>query len=296
MFPSYEKCNLCARRCGVNRRAWKRGFCASPCDAVIARAALHMWEEPIISGARGSGAVFFCGCSLRCNFCQNAAISRGGAGISVKSERLAEIMLELEASGAHNVNLVTPTHFVPSIIPAIERARLSGLRIPIVYNTSSYDTVETLCALDGLVDIYIPDLKYATAKTAREYSAAEDYPTVARLAIAEMVRQQPKPIIKDGIMVAGVIARILLLPAHVAEAKLSVKHLYSAYGDSVYISLMNQYTPMPDMKPPLDRRVTRAEYYDLVSYAERIGVKNGFTQEYGTAEESFIPAFDNTGV
>ena len=200
-------------------------------------------------------------------------------------------MLRLEREGAHNINFVTPTHFAPSIARAIEVARRDGLTVPIVYNTGSYDTVEALRSLDGLVDIYLPDLKYYRPESAAKLSYAKDYPAVARAAIAEMVRQRPRPVIEQGIMRSGVIVRILLLPSHVAEAKLSVKHVYETYGDNVYISLMNQYTPMNGMVSPLDRTVTNAEYSELVSYAERIGVVNAFIQEGGTQSESFIPEF-----
>lgn len=259
----------------------------------IARAALHLWEEPPISGDRGSGTIFFSGCSLSCVYCQNGEISRGRVGRSVTHDGLADIMLRLQADGAHNINFVTPTHFIPSVAESVRLARARGLAIPTVYNTGSYDTPEALRMLDGLIDIYLPDLKYYTQKTAAALSNAPDYPTVARDAISEMYRQVGDPIFDaDGIMKSGVIVRILLLPGHVAEAKLSLKYLLDTYGDGIYISLMNQYTPMKGMKPPLDRPVTREEYAQLTDYAERLGLKNGFTQEFGTASESFIPPFD----
>lgn len=258
----------------------------------ITRAALHYWEEPIISGERGSGTIFFSGCSLGCIYCQNRKISRSSVGKAVTPRELAEKMLVLEEEGAHNINLVTPTHFAPGIADAIRIARKMGLKIPIVYNTGSYDTVETLKSLEGLVDIYLPDLKYYRSESAEKLSYAKDYPTVAREAIAEMVRQRPTPIIKDGIMQSGVIVRILLLPSHVAEAKLTLKYVYDTYGSNVYISLMNQYTPMAGMSSPLDRKVTNAEYDELVDYADRLGVKNAFIQDGGTQSESFIPDFE----
>jgi putative pyruvate formate lyase activating enzyme len=265
-------------------------------EAVVSRAALHMWEEPVISGSCGSGAIFFSGCSLGCLYCQNRKISRGEFGKAVTAERLSEIMLELKAKGAHNINLVTPTHFAPTVKNAIISAKEKGLDLPIVYNTSAYDSVDTVKALEGLIDIYLPDMKYYLGRTAKKLSMAENYPEAARRAIAEMVRQKPTPIIENGIMKSGVIVRLLLLPSHTAEAKLILKYLHGTYGDNIYVSLMNQYTPMEDMKPPLNRRVTRAEYNDLIDYAQRIGITLGFTQEFGTAEESFIPDFDNTGV
>lgn len=263
----------------------------------ISRAALHFWEEPPISGSSGSGTIFFSGCSLSCVFCQNREISRGRTGKEVSVERLSNIMLDLQNQMAHNINLVTPTHFIPSIAEAIKLARSKGLTIPIVYNTGSFDNPEALKILDGLVDIYLPDLKYYTKKTSIAYSNAEYYPEVARRAITEMFHQVGKPCFDDhGIMTKGIIIRILLLPGHVAEAKLSLKYLLDTYGDNIYISLMNQYTPMPDMKPPLNRTVTHEEYDQLLDYAEKNGLKNGFIQDFGTAKESFIPSFDNTGI
>lgn len=293
---SYQNCTLCARECGIDRSIGNVGFCKMTSEAVVSRAALHMWEEPVISGSCGSGAIFFSGCSLGCLFCQNRKISRGEFGKTVTPERLAEIMLELKEKGAHNINLVTPTHFAPTVKSAIISAKEKGLDLPIVYNTSSYDSPETIKSLEGLIDIYLPDMKYYLERTAKKLSMAENYPEAARRAIAEMVRQQPKPIIENGIMRSGVIVRLLLLPSHTAEAKLILKYLHGTYGDNIYVSLMNQYTPMEDMNPPLNRRVTRKEYNDLTDYAQRIGVTLGFTQEFGTAEESFIPDFDNTGV
>ena len=260
---------------------------------MVARAALHYWEEPVISGDRGSGTIFFSGCSLACVYCQNREISRSAVGKGLTPDMISDVMLRLESEGAHNINFVTPTHFMPSVRDAIILAKNKGISIPIVYNTSSYDTVEAIRELSGLVDIYLPDMKYYLGKTAGLLSKAPDYPEVSRAAIAEMVRQCPRPVIDDGgLMRSGVIARVLLLPSHVAEAKLIVKYLYEAYGDDIYLSLMNQYTPMPDMTSPLNRRVTKEEYGELVDYAARLGVTNGFTQELGTASESFIPPFD----
>ena len=293
-YGEYERCTLCHRACGINRYE-KLGFCKSGADVKLARAALHMWEEPPISGTRGSGTIFFSGCSMSCIYCQNREISRGDVGAIVTTERLSEIMLGLEGQGAHNINFVTPTHYAPSIIAATKIARENGLTVPIVYNTSSYDTAETIRSLDGTVDIYLADYKYTLPRTAA-YSHAKDYPDVARAAIAEMVKQRGSAVIEDGIMKSGVIVRVLLLPGHVAEAKLSVKYLFESYGDTVYISLMSQYTPMPGMPAPLDRPVTQAEYDELVDYAVKKGITNAFIQDGSSAKESFIPPFDNTGV
>ena len=289
---SYSPCELCARRCGVDRTGGRLGFCRSTDTVKITRAALHYWEEPIISGTRGSGTIFFSGCSLGCIYCQNRAISRSSVGRSVTVEELSSEMLRLEREGAHNINFVTPTHFAPTVKEAVKISRSLGLAVPIVYNTGSYDTEETVRALEGTVDIYLPDLKYYRQESAEKLSCARDYPTVARDAIAEMVRQRPTPVIEDGIMQSGVVVRILLLPSHVAEAKLSLKYLYDTYGNSIYLSLMNQYTPMSGMRSPLDRKVTNAEYSELVNYAERLGVVNAFIQEGGTQKESFIPDFE----
>ena len=293
---SYEKCELCARRCKVDRRVGV-GYCGMKAQPTVSRAALHRWEEPPISGSQGSGTIFFSGCSLSCVFCQNREISRGRIGTEITIDRLSAIMLELQKEGAHNINLVTPTHFVPSIREAILLAKLRGLAVPLVYNTGGYDSIEALRSLDGLIDVYLPDMKYFRAGTAKRLSFANDYPEVARAAIGEMYRQTgPAVIGKDGLMKRGTIVRILLLPGHVAEAKLSLKYLYDTYGDGVYVSLMNQYTPMEGMTSPLNRTVTREEYRQLTDYACRLGVTNAFVQEHGTAKDSFIPTFDNTGV
>ena len=295
-LPEYNECRLCARSCGVNRNSGALGVCRVGGEPILARAALHMWEEPIISGTRGSGTIFFSGCSLGCIYCQNATISRASYGKTVTIDRLAEIMLSLEAEGAHNINFVTPTHYAPTVIAATRLAKERGICLPIVYNTASYDTVDTIASLDGTVDIYLADYKYNLPRTAAAYSHAKDYPEVARAAIAEMVKQKGSAVIEDGIMRSGVIVRVLLLPGHVAEAKLCVKYLYETYGDSIYISLMSQYTPIPGMPAPLDRPVTSAEYDELVDYAIKKGITNAFIQDASSAAESFIPPFDSTGV
>ena len=262
----------------------------------IARAALHRWEEPCISGTRGSGAVFFSGCGLRCVFCQNESISQRGEGKIVTPKRLSEIFRELEAQGAHNINLVTAAHFVPAVLDALALYRPN---IPIVYNSSGYEKAKTLKMLDGLVDIYLPDFKYMDAVLEKKYSHAQDYPEIAKEALSEMVRQVGKAEFDSrGMMKKGVIVRQLLLPGHVKDAKNVLKYLYETYGDRIYISMMNQYTPMPAMKddPQLSRKVTDREYERLIDYAISLGLKNGFMQEGETAKESFIPEFDGEGV
>ena len=297
MCEKYRSCTLCERRCGIDRTQGKVGFCKMSDKIKIARAALHFWEEPPISGTNGSGTIFFSGCSLSCIYCQNKEISHGAFGKEISTERLSEIMLRLQDDGAHNINFVTPTHYAPSIIKAVKMSRDNGLLLPIVYNTSSFDTLETIKMLEGTVDIYLPDLKYYRSSTAKKYSCAENYVDTARLAIEEMYRQISGAHIDSfGIMTRGIIARVLLLPGHLAEAKLTVKYLYEKYGDSIYISFMSQYTPSVGLPPPLNRRVSRDEYRELCDYAVKIGIINGFTQEFESANESFIPPFDLSGV
>lgn len=296
----YENCILCPRNCNANRSDGNIGTCMVSGKLKLARAALHYWEEPCISGEEGSGAVFFSGCSLHCVFCQNEEISRGQSGKEVEKERLAEIFLELQEKGANNINLVTPGQYVPHIIWAVEQARNQGLKLPIVYNTSSYEKVETIRRLQGIVDIYLPDFKYMSSDIAMKYSKAKDYPEVAKAAIAEMVRQQPNPVFDEetGLMKRGVIVRQLLLPNLLEDAKAIVKYLYDTYGDNIYLSLMSQFTPLSNVEnyPELNRKVSEMEYEEYVNYAIDLGVENGFIQEGDVAQESFIPHFDCEGV
>ena len=292
MHTEYNKCLLCARKCSVDRNFGDIGACRSTSEMRISRAELHHWEEPIISGKNGSGTIFFSGCSLGCIFCQNVEISRAAVGKTVTERELSDIALSLEERGAHNINFVTPTHFVPSIVSATALARSRGLQIPIVYNTGSYETVETVRLLRGTVNIYLPDYKYYRPSTAAALSHASDYPEVAFAAISEMVAQQPVPVIENGIMQKGVVVRILLLPGHLAEAKLSLSRLYRAFGNNIYYSLMGQYTVMEGMPRPLDRRVTVSEYRELVTYAEKLGIVNGFTQDLSASTKIYIPDFD----
>ena len=296
----YENCILCPRNCNTNRNDGNIGACMVSGKLKLARAALHYWEEPCISGEAGSGAVFFSGCSLHCVFCQNEEISRGQSGKEVEKERLVEIFLELQEKGANNINLVTPGQYVPHIIWAVEQARNQGLKLPIVYNTSSYEKVEILRRLEGIVDIYLPDFKYMSPDIAMKYSKAKDYPEVAKAAIAEMVRQQPSPVFDEEteLMKRGVIVRQLLLPNLLEDAKAIVKYLYDAYGDNIYLSLMSQFTPLSNVEnyPELNRKVSEKEYEEYVNYAIELGVENGFIQEEDVADESFIPHFDCEGV
>ncbi len=301
----------------------------------VARAALHFWEEPCISGTAGSGAVFFSGCNLGCLFCQNYAISRGHVGKNITVQRLSDIFLELQGKGANNINLVTAGHFLPMVIDALEDAKNRGLSIPIVYNTSSYEKVEAIRDLDGLVDIYLPDLKYVSSRLSGDFSKAPDYFEVASKAIEEMVRQTGEPeffvkkkaslnqqmslwesedvmdaatynecaddLMGEGrevLMKRGTIVRHLLLPGCTEDSKAVVKYLYETYGDSIFISIMNQYTPMPQVAghPLLSRKVTDDEYNEVLDYAIDSGIENAFMQEGDVAEESFIPDFDCEGL
>ena len=292
------KCSLCPRMCMADREI-TTGYCGVKNTLRVARAALHFWEEPCISGEEGSGAVFFTGCNLRCVFCQNFQIARAEQGKEITIERLSEIFLELQAQKANNINLVTATHYVPQVVKALKKAKDQGLHIPVVYNCGGYETVETLKLLEGLVDIYLPDFKYVDSERAKRYSRAENYPEAAKSALAEMVRQQPEAQFDDrGLMQKGVIVRHLMLPGGIRDSKAVVKYLYETYGNQIYVSLMNQYTPLPHVTdyPEINRKLKKFEYDRLVEYAISLGVENGFIQEGETAEESFIPAFTNEGV
>ena len=291
-----SKCMLCPRNCGVDRTT-NLGVCQVSNKVKIARAALHFWEEPCISGTKGSGAVFFSGCSLHCVFCQNEKISHGQVGKEVTVDKLADIYLDLQKQGANNINLVTGTHYIPEIVESVKIARANGLEIPIIYNTSGYEKAESLKQLEGIVNTYLPDFKYMDSSLAAKYSHAADYPEVAKEAIAEMVRQCGTPVFDEkGFIKSGVIVRQLLLPGHVKDAKAIIKYLYETYSDNIYISMMSQYTPMPQIAanyPELNRRVTKREYDSLINYAIDLGVENAFIQDRAVAKESFIPEFNN---
>ena len=327
MRTEFSPCGLCPRACGVDRTAGQRGRCQETATVRIARASLHQWEEPCLSGERGSGTVFFTGCPLGCVFCQNYNIAAGLQGVSdvqgatrvtgteLTTEELVEVFLKLEDMGAHNINLVTPTHFVPAIVPALERAKERGLRLPVVYNTGTYETVETLRLLDGLVDIWLPDFKYVSPDLSARYSFAPDYFDVASTALEEMVRQTRTAQRRDtwvpdlcafdlqGMMTRGVIVRHLILPGCTEDSKSVLRYLYETYGDDIYLSIMDQYTPLPRIATlaggkyrELDRRVTDAEYDEVVDYAVDLGITNAFVQEGEAASESFIPDFEHFDV
>lgn len=292
-------CTLCPRNCHVDRTNDKKGYCRQTNKPVVARAALHMWEEPCISGTNGSGTVFFSGCSLGCVYCQNHNIAAGKAGKIITVNRLAEIFIELQDKGAHNINLVTPGHFIPQIIDAIDLSKKKGLNIPFVYNTSGYEKPETIHLLERKIDIYLPDLKYLDGSISKRYSNCIDYFSYVSVAINEMVRQVPKPEFNSkGIMTKGVIVRHMMLPGYLEDSKNIIKYLYETFRDKIYISIMNQYTPLPKVGdyPEINRKITDDEYEQLVNYALGLGVENGFVQEGETQSESFIPEFNGEGV
>lgn len=294
MEKHLKNCRICPRKCGVNRLAGNKGYCRTAHTVICARAALHFWEEPCVSGEKGSGAVFFSGCPLSCTYCQNKSIAKNEAGKEITVSRLADIFFELKDKGALNINLVTPTHYVPQIASALTIARKRGLKIPVIYNTSGYELPETLKLLEGLIDVYLPDFKYIDPLTAKLFSNAQNYPDVAKTALREMFRQTGAVQFSDeGIITKGTIVRHLVLPEHTREAKKIIRYLYETYGDDIYISIMNQYTPTEAVKndPVLSRRLTKREYESVLNYAINIGVKNAFVQEGGTAKLSFIPDF-----
>ena len=287
-----KSCTICPRKCGVNRYE-DRGYCGATNKVRVAYYSLHRWEEPIISGTNGSGTIFFSNCNLKCLYCQNKKISLDGYGKDITNKRLKEIMLELQNKNAHNINLVTPTIYVPQIVKVLHKIKDNELKIPVVYNTSSYENVGTLMILRNLVDIYLADLRYYDDDLAFKYSACKDYFETATMAIDEMFRQVGSPVIEDNIMKKGLIVRVLVLPGHVREAKEIINYLYKTYKDDIYISIMNQYTPPKDcIYKNLLKKVSEEEYDEVINFALTIGVNNAFIQEEGTASESFIPNFN----
>lgn len=312
---AFASCDLCPRHCGVDRLAGEKGVCGAGSAMVVARAALHFWEEPVISGQRGSGTVFFGGCPLRCLYCQNAVIAQGRAGKEVSVRDVASMALDLERQGALNLNFVTPTHVAPLVRQAVRLARKEGCSLPVVWNTSGYETVESLRCNRGTVDVYLTDFKYASSALAKRYSFAPDYPEIALAALDAMVQEAGEPVFDevDGFprMVGGVIVRHLLLPGALDDSMVVVRMLHERYGRSVLVSLMNQYTPVLADRaasgdgraakllcdhPELACRVTAEEYERLLDYADSLGMEDYFWQDGETAQESFIPAFDLTGV
>ena len=287
-------CQLCPRRCNAVRTVEEGGgFCGMPSTVHIARAALHHWEEPVISGTRGSGAVFFSGCTLRCVFCQNHEISAENFGKPVTVARLRAIFEELIAQGAHNINLVTPDHFTPQILEALQEP----LGVPVVWNCGGYERVETLRTLEGKVQIYLPDLKYALPELGRDLSDAEDYFPVATAAITEMVRQVGPPVIEDGLLKRGVIIRHLMLPGKLENTKQCIDWVARTFpAGQVLFSLMSQYTPQPGAQGFLARRVRSGEYRAATEYMRQCGILDGFLQDSSSAKEEYTPPFDLTGL
>lgn len=301
LSPVPSRCTLCPRRCGANRAAGQTGFCGAGGTLKAARAALHFWEEPCISGTRGSGAVFFSGCTLKCCYCQNYAISTEGFGREISIERLAEIFLTLQAQGAHNINLVTPGQWRPWIIAALDLARGQGLRLPIVCNTGGYETAESVAAWSGYIDIWLADLKYASPALAGELSAAPDYFVVAKAAIEAMLAQAGRPVFdEEGILQRGVILRHLALPGHIDDsfAVLEQMAAWNRASPGCFLpSLMSQYTPFyKAAEHGIGRRITTYEYRRVVNYAMDLGLTNGYMQQKSSAREEYTPEFDLTGV
>ncbi|MFW2491144.1 radical SAM protein [Clostridium chromiireducens] len=309
-----DECTLCSRNCKVNRNNSEIGFCRASNKVKISRASLHLWEEPPISQGKGSGTVFFSHCNLKCVFCQNYNISQGiecnldiqpsnsnplVTGIEVSIDRLSEIFLELQEKGANNINLVTPTHFVPQIIDSLKIAKKNGLIIPILYNTNSYDSIETIKLLDGYIDVYLPDFKYFNDKYAKKYSNVDNYADNTIQIISEMVSQVGIPKFDSkGNMIKGVIVRHLMLPGLLFDSKKIIDFLYNRYKDDIYISLMNQYIPMFKAHnfPEINRPLNSKHYDSLINYALELGIKNGFIQDEGTNTSDFIPEFNLDGV
>ena len=293
-----ENCMLCPRCCKVNRLIGEVGFCKATDKLKVAKVSLHKYEEPCISGSIGSGTIFFSHCNLGCVYCQNYDISIKNYGREVSIERLSEIMLEQQKRGAHNINLVTPTHYVPQIIEAIKLAKEKGLNIPIIYNTSGYERRETIKLLNGYIDIYLTDFKYFDDEIAYKYSKANNYKKHAMESLEEMFRQIGKNKFDGELMMKGIIVRHLILPGFINDSKKIISYLYNTYKDDIYISIMNQYTPLKQVEKykELNRIITEDKYNEVIDFAIKIGVNNAFIQEGETQKESFIPSFDNEGV
>lgn len=288
-------CSSCPRNCHVDREI-KLGFCGAPAGYKLARAALHLWEEPCISGKRGSGTVFFSGCPLRCVFCQNFEISRGGFGKVVSEERLIEIFRELEAAGAHNINLVSPTQYAEKLAQTLKKYKPS---VPVVYNTGGYDSVEALRGLEGLADIYLTDIKYVSSAVSEKYSGAGDYFSAATAAVKEMYRQTgPAVFDGEGMMKSGVIIRHLVLPGNISQAMRVLDWVKENLPQNTFISLMSQYLPCGEAEkyPTVNRRLSRREYNAVLDYADMLGFENVYVQELDSADGEFIPPFDLSGI
>lgn len=293
MNKMLESCTLCPRECHVNRYK-HAGLCGANANIKLAHYSLHEWEEPIVSGTKGSGTLFFSHCNLKCIFCQNKDISTNGYGKEITKDRLKDIMLELQSKGAHNINLVTPTHYVPQLIDIIKPIKEKELTIPIVYNTSSYENIDTIKMLNGIVDVYLADLKYYDDSLGEKYSNCKNYFKYASKAIDEMYKQVGNPEIEDDLIKKGLIVRILILPGEIEDAKKIIKYLYDKYENNIFISLMNQYTPINYIEEysNLNRKLTDTEYDEIINYACDLGITNAFMQVGETSSKSFIPKFN----
>ena len=292
-----KNCMLCPRNCGADR-AGSKGFCGAKNAVKIARAALHFWEEPIISGEKGSGTVFFSNCNLMCVYCQNKKISSGGFGKEISVNQLAEIFLNLQNEGAHNINLVTPTPYIPFIIEAIDKVR-TRLKIPIVYNCGGYEKPEIIALIDKYIDIYLTDFKYYDKALAKKYSLAENYPDFALSSLKKMIETKGNPVIENGIMKKGVIVRHLVLPSHRNDSIAVLSILKENFGtDKFILSLMSQYFPQGNLEdyPEINRKITSFEYNSVVNYAFDLGFTNAYIQEKESADNIFVPDFDLSGV
>jgi len=288
-------CNLCPRMCNADRHLGQKGYCGHDSNVRISKVMLHMWEEPCVSGTRGSGAVFFSGCSLRCVYCQNSEIALKNSGKIVSKEELGKIYVSLQEKGAHNINLVTPTHFMDSIARSVLLAKNNGLKVPVVYNTGGYELSERIDDLKGIADVYLTDFKYIRSSTAHKYSNAPNYPAYAKASLEKMVSQMPEVIFDDnGIIKKGVIVRHLLLPGSLDNSKAVIEYLFKTYGDNIYISIMNQYTPLREFEdfPELSYTPSRREYEKLMDYAISLGVKNAYIQSQDSSDKKYIPNFN----
>lgn len=293
-----EKCEICPRKCGINRLNGQIGYCKAGLNIKAAKAMLHQWEEPCISCGKGSGAVFFSYCNLSCVFCQNSDISQYGTGREISIQRLVEIYLELQDKGANNINLVSPTHYIPQVIKSISIAKRNGLIIPVIYNSNGYENVKTLKLLEGIVDVYLPDIKYYSDKYSVKYSNARDYFLYASRAVLEMYRQVGAPVLENGLIKRGLVIRHLLLPGLLSESKKILDWIAANLPNKVFISLMSQYVPMhkaPDF-PEINKHVSSRSYEWLVDYALSLGLENGFMQEYNSADAIYTPKFDLYGI
>ena len=295
----YKNCSICPRNCRIDRTKGQIGYCQSGHEIKAALASVHMWEEPPISGSCGSGTIFFSGCNLRCVFCQNYTISSENSGKTISTERLSEIMLEQQARGVHNINLVTATHFIPSIIKAVQKAKNNGLKIPIVYNTGGYEKVESIKMLEGTVDIYLPDIKYFSSELSLKYSGASDYFSYAPEAVLEMYRQTGNNIYDDnGIMKSGVIIRHMIMPSHREDSYKVLDWIRDNIGTEACVSLLSQYTPAYNAEKykEINRKLMSLEYTRVIEHFFDIGLKNGFMQEKSSAESKYTPIFDLSGL